>query len=292
EIVLPEFTRPDGSFKTGKAIPGTFDVRVEKTGYYPKTISLAFANGELLEPEIELVALPTYNLSGSVIDPEGTPVPFAVVSAYGANGVYNVNADGAGNFFLHPVFAGTYEMQGGIWGMTGETTVNLSSNQEITIQAMPGYRDDFDLELGWSVTGAAASGQWGRGLPNAQSLFNTWTCGSDGDSPFDTGAYAYSTGLLGGNDVTDDEVSGGATILTSPEMDFSTYLDPRIEFDYWLCEFPPNQFHGVSAHVTNGVDTMLLGELRNDTIAGSWQTQVYDNLPLTGPLDRMQFILI
>jgi hypothetical protein len=104
--------------------------------------------------------------------------------------------------------------------------------------------------------------------------------------------YAFTTGASASSGfVTDSEVDGGVTWLSSPPMDFTTFLDPTITFDYWLCEFPPNQFHGVHLWLTNGVDTFQLEEFHNDTIAGSWQSKLYDEIALQEPIDSMQLLI-
>ena len=123
-------------------------------------------------------------------------------------------------------------------------------------------------------------------------MFNQFMCGSNGDSQNDSGPYSFSTGMSSptGN-VALSEVSGGTTWLASPLMDLSTFVDPKISFDYWLCEFPPNQYDGVYVWLTNGVDTFELDELRNDTIVGSWQSKTYDHLALEAPLNEYQFLV-
>ncbi len=80
EIVLPQDTRFDGVFKMGKAIPGSYNITVTKDDYYPKTIIGDFVNGVVLTPVIELVAIPTYQVTGNVIYSDGGNVPFAKVT--------------------------------------------------------------------------------------------------------------------------------------------------------------------------------------------------------------------
>lgn len=273
EIVLPEQTKIDGRFKTGKAIPGTYNILVTKTGYYSKTIIGTFINGQVLTPLVELNPLPTYNVAGTVIDQDGNPVPFAKVTLMGNDAVYQTQADENGNFLIPDAYGGIYEVEAAVWGKTRQTQLNLESPQNITIQLINGYRDDFDTDLGWTVSGGALEGAWVRGIPTGQRLFDTWQCGSTTDSPFDNGVFAYSTGLSQSPNVVNDEVSGGTTWLSSPAMDLDTLLNnAEISFDYWLCEFPPNQYYGFNVWFTNGTDTMLIALLDNDTVTGTWQT--------------------
>ena len=291
EVVFPQSTNPNGEFKMGKAIPGQFNITATKDGYYPKTFSAQFVNGEVLTPVIELVPIPKYVVTGKVLTYENIDAPFAKVSLVGPDGVYETTCDENGDFIMPALFAGTYELQAGIWGQTYETTLDLFQPENLTIQLVQGYKDDFDVDLGWTVDGTVTSGAWTRGIPSEQLLFDTYHCSANGDSPYDFGSLAYSTGTTSSLDVLDDEVSGGTTWLVSPPMDLTAAIEPKISFDYWLCEFPPNQYTGLSVWLTNGVDTFLLENLLNDTINGSWQSKYYAELPLQGPLDQVRFMV-
>ncbi len=291
EVVLPQATKPNGEFKMGKAVPGQFTITATKDGYYPKSFAADFVNGEVLTPVIKLVPIPTYVVSGKVLQFTNENAPFAKVSLVGPDGVYETTSDENGDFIMPALFAGTYELQAGIWGQTYETSLDLFQPEALTIHLVQGYKDDFDVDLGWTVSGDATNGAWARGIPVGQLLFENYTCGSTGDSPNDFGSLAYSTGLSSSANVQDDEVSGGTTWLVSPPMDLTSAIEPKISFDYWLCEFPPNQYEGLSVWLTNGVDTFLLEKLANDTISGSWQSKSYDNLPLQAPLDQIRFMV-
>lgn len=290
EIILPQTTNFDGEFKTGKAVPGVYDILVTKPGYFPKTIQATFINGELLTPTIELRPLPTYPLSGKVINSEGQEVAFAKVVVFGLEGMFVTQTDAGGNFLFPAVYGGSYEVQAGIWGETVEAFITLNEAQNVTLQLIKGYRDDFDLNLGWTVTGDAIEGVWARGVPKEQYLFDNWLCSSDTDSPFDQGDFAYSTGISASGDVANDEVSGGTTFLTSPSMDLDSIAVAHLSFDYWLCEFPPNQYIGFTVWLTNGQDTSLLGEYTNDTTTGSWQTEFFVIDQWEGPKDDVRII--
>jgi len=291
EIILPQPSRFDGVFNMGKAIPGQYSYTIEKEGYYTKTIIADFINGDVLTPVVELVPIPLYAVGGKVLFSEGGNVPFAKVTMFGADAVYEMTCDENGDFFLPAVYGGTYELQSGIWGHTYETIVVMDEPKQLTIQLIPGYKDNFDVDLGWTIAGDATSGIWGRGIPTEQLLFEDRVCSSAGDSPNDLGGFAYVTGLSTSDNVQDNEVSGGTTWLVSPPMDLTEAIAPKISFDYWLCEFPPNQYTGLSVWLTNDVDTTLLEELRNDTITGSWQSKSYPDLNLTGPINQVRLMI-
>lgn len=272
EVILPQITGLDGTFKTGKAIPGTYLVRVTKQGYYPEVIPFEFINGQLLTPTFLMSPLPIYSFSGTVINSLGQEVENAEVTVTGQEGTYNAVTNASGQFLLPAVFGGAYHVQAGVWGKVVETDILLVGSQDVTLQLQNQYYDDFDLDLGWVVSGDANEGQWVRGIPSRQILFDTWECSSDGDSPFDQGQNTYSTGLSPTLIVNNDEVSGGTTWLTSPPMDLDSISIAQISFDYWLCEFPINKYVGLQVWLTDQIDTVLISEITNDSIFGYWQT--------------------
>jgi choice-of-anchor B domain-containing protein len=290
EIILPQPSRFDGVFKMGKAVPGQFNVTITKKGYYPKTILFDFINGAVLTPVVELSPIPTYQVTGRVIYQDAQNVPFAKVTFFSADDIYEITSDENGDFLLPSVFKGSYALTAGVWGHTYESTLEMDGPRDLTIELAPGYRDNFDVDLGWTVIGDTIEGAWVRGIPSQQWLVNE-VCSSAGDSPNDLGGFAYSTGLSTSDNVLDNEVSGGTTWLVSPPMDLTDLIFPAIKFDYWLCEFPSNPFNGLSVWLSNGVDTTLLGELKNDTIAGSWLSISFPDLDLKDPMDQVRLLI-
>lgn len=289
EIVLPEITKIDGTFKTGKAIPGVYDILIKKPGYYPKTIEGNFINGELLAPYVELNPLPIFSVSGKVLHEDGSDVPYANVRFSSSDGIFETTADAEGNFSFPAIYGSTYEAQAGVWGSVEQIYVTVDGHENVTLYTRDGYYDDFDLDLGWFIDGQVSEGEWKRGIPTKQLLFDQWRCGASADSPYDIGDNLYSTGLATHDDAGNDEVSDGTTVLVSPPMDVSDFSNPILSFDYWLCEYPPNQYIGFKVWWTNGSDTMLIEEFSNPDTSVAWIH--YDIHPeFSGPLDQIRIL--
>ena len=79
------------------------------------------------------------------------------------------------------------------------------------------FEDNFDLDLGWEISGDANSGAWMRGDPiaaaNAMLTSQPASCAG--------GSSCYFTGQNPRGVPNDADVSGGATVLVSPAFDLS-----------------------------------------------------------------------
>jgi hypothetical protein len=182
EIIYPANSKPDGTFKMGKAIPGQYSVKVTKEGYYDKVLSFDFVNGQVLSPVFELRAIPAFTVSGKVVDENQIGIPGAKVIVHGNNLEYETIADANGDFIYPSVYQGIYEIEAGIWNHIYEASLDLHQPVNMTLQTVKGYRDDFDLDLGWTVGGNATQGAWVRDEPTRELLFNQFLFGSEGDS--------------------------------------------------------------------------------------------------------------
>jgi len=86
------------------------------------------------------------------------------------------------------------------------------------------FDDDFETDLGWTVSGDATDGQWDRGVPIALSTCDRGNPGADGDG---SGRCFLTDNSSAGR--CNSDVDNGSTILTSPVIDAS---DPHTVVSY------------------------------------------------------------
>ena len=148
-----------------------------------------------------------------------------------------------------------------------------ASTGSLTIMLSLGYYDDFTFDFGWTVSGDAETGEWVRDVPNP-----TTNTVMGNDSFDDCGDMAYVTGNRDNTDPDYDDVDDGITILTSPVMDLTTYLNPGILWDFaYFCNHGPGN-----------IDDTLTFLLSN----GSEQEIIYQVLPPQTELMSFESIAI
>ncbi len=281
----------NGVYKGGQVIAGTFDVEFSRLGYMDKTLSATLENGELTILNAQLEPLPNFTFSGKVIrKANGNPIPNAVVEVRNDDFTFETQTDGDGNFTLNSVFEGDYDVFGGAWGYHAAAATQTISggNASMTIELDDGYRDEFAVDLGWQVSGDAATGIWERGIP-----IGTTSQGGFANPPVDItgdlGQTCYVTGNGGGN-AGNDDIDNGTTTLTSPSMDLSGYTNPVLSYYSWFFNGggsnAPND--ALQVRINNGIEEITLETITNSN--GSWNDktewvlrdwiQVTDNMHL------------
>ena len=272
-----ESTNPMGGYKTGQATAGTFDVTFSKPGYESLTLPATLVNGEVTILDAELISLPTAMVSGMTINnADNSPIGNGVVFLRNDDFSFEVASNADGSFTIPGVYFGDYEMYAGAWGFQNVDLGQVSINEDgtYTVKLDEGYQDDFIVDLGWTEDGLASTGRWERGEPIGTGFQGTLT-NPDLDLDFDVGDYCYMTGNGGGGAGTDD-IDDGETVLTSPAMDLTSYMNPTVYYNLWFIngggQGPAND--SVQVYISNGTDMVMLEGLggANDS-AGQWREQ-------------------
>jgi hypothetical protein len=96
------------------------------------------------------------------------------------------------------------------------------------------FSDNFETDMGWTVSGDAVTGQWERGVPIDCDR-------SDPPADFDGSGSCYLTENSSANEC-DSDVDDGTTILTSPTLDLSI-PDLKISYARWYANYWGNSPH-------------------------------------------------
>ncbi len=279
-------TDPSGGYQTGQALPGVFDVTFTATGYLPKTVSATLENGVLTILDVALDPVSAFSFSGQAVrSTDGSPVAGAQVFLQGDQLNYELVADADGQFSVIGIVGGTYDLYAGAWGYRTAVLSGLVIDQNTPpgtqVSLVPGYQDEFVLDLGWTETHTATTGAWVRGIPIG-TTFNNQTANPGEDVPGDLGEECYVTGNAGGA-AGDDDVDNGVVTLTSPVMDLTGYNEPVVYYRAWFFNAggsgTPND--ALEVRVTNGTQTVVLETITQSQ--GQWRPEA--SFPLTGLLD-------
>lgn len=287
-----EDSRLNGDYKTGYGIAGTYNVSYSKAGYYTKTLSVVLQNGILTIRDVELVPMTAFAFSGQVVDADNANAPIANAKVLLESPTYNLNAttDANGNFTIPSMFNDNYSIYAGKWGYKTELinqniAMNTASPQ---IALNRGYRDEFALDLGWTVSGNASTGAWERAV-SEEIMFNGQPATPNEDFQGDIGNKCYVTGANNAGSLSADDVDNGNTLLRSPIFDLTSYIDPYISFKSYFINVQGNSTPNDSLimRISNGTNTVRLRFY--NTTAYNWRSDNFRVADFITPTANMRF---
>ncbi|MFZ9612702.1 MAG: choice-of-anchor B family protein [Crocinitomicaceae bacterium] len=280
--VMLEKTNQQGFYATGTANSGVYTVDFTKAGYYPMTLTVSLINGQLNTINVPLIPITPFFTNVTVLE-YGTNAPISDANIRFSHPIieHEGMTNGLGIEEFTMFYQENYRLTVGKWGYQTfcVDTVVTAFNNDLTIYLTPGYYDDFEFDFGWSVSGTATSGMWERGVPNP-----TTNVVSSQDAQWDCGKKAFVTGNDVGLNPDHDDVDGGFTQLLSPQMDFSSYSTPYINFaTSFFCYHGPGNFDDtLKVYLSNGTNSVLI--YQPTTPEGNPMSFEYTSIPLSGLL--------
>ncbi|MGB0932093.1 MAG: carboxypeptidase regulatory-like domain-containing protein, partial [Chitinophagales bacterium] len=284
-----------GHYKTGVAQEGLYSVHFYKYGYESLTMeNVSLETAKITSLDVQLQARASFDLTVEVVDQatgeaiEGMQIELIIPEIS-----YNQLSDEQGRMEVSPFYADTYNVLAYKWGwvtIVEEMSIE-ASGQLLRLELQKSYHDDFWLNFGWAVNMIGdMTGVWKRDIPKGTFLEDGRACNPDTDAEGDFGNYCFVTGSSGG-ELEDNDVEGGTTVLTSPNLDLTDYTYPVLSFQQWFCSSEPtdNNTDFVKFELMNGIDTVELQTIfTNYEIQNAWQEvsfNVLDYLPLTNNMD-------
>jgi choice-of-anchor B domain-containing protein len=270
-----DYSDNTGEYKTGQAIPGTFEVTFTKFGYFPLTTSAVFENGVITILDVQMIPFATIDMIGNTLKAaDGTSLADVAVVAQSSDGaIYSTTSTGDGTFTLNNIFEGDYQFYAGKWGYlhTVEVLTIDPNNNSVTLSLGEGYQDDFFFDFAWELNNSAQTGAWELGEPIG-TIYQGNQSNPEMDVAGDLGIECYVTGNGGGGGGNDD-IDGGITQLISPIMDLSTYNQPIAKYRTWFFNDGgsgnPNDDYIIS--ISNGTDEVILETITES--ASEWRPE-------------------
>ncbi|MCB9189327.1 MAG: choice-of-anchor B family protein [Flavobacteriales bacterium] len=266
-----------GEYETGIAIAGTYDIIYSHPSYYDDTIyGVVLNNGVVTVQDVQLNPIVPVDVTINTLSDLTISLDDAIVEL--TNDDFNFSGTSAGGgIIFNGVIPGTYNLTVGKWGfITYCGTMEVSgTNSSESITLYSGYYDDFSLDFGWTVSGAAPDGVWERADPNGTTSGGNLINPED-DVTGDCGEMAYVTGNNASGGVGADDVDIADAVLTSPVMNLSSFQSPGIKFNYWWINTggSGNPNDSLKVRFTDGINSETVAIFTQGNSSSSWQQSI------------------
>jgi choice-of-anchor B domain-containing protein len=283
------FSNNLGLYKSGYYSAGPIKLICSKIGYYPQEVNVQLIAGQIVVQDFELQPLPSFSLSGTIKNELGNGISGAKVLVQKGELIYNSTADVNGVFTIPNVVSENYTIYAGSWGYKNGALTNqdISTNAVVEIILVKGYRDDFVVDQGWTVSGTVNQGAFERAIPIEVVDQNVIYClGNDLLSDLGDACYVTENNLS----FSEGDLSTGITILTSPTMDLTGYSQPKIKCaSFFKCvSDDPFNNNRLKIFISNGTTEQLL--YTQNTVDNIFWSPKILTIPSTLPLTtNMQF---
>ncbi len=274
-----------GHFEAGVASEGTYELLISSTGYDDYVQTVVLSSGQILNLDVPLSLLASYNTQISVVNALNlSSVTEASVHIFNGLDDYQSIASSNGELSLL-LLEGTYSISVGAWGyqtLCTEFTVT-ESQTDFMFELDEAYSDDFSVDLGWVVESDASlvSGLWERAIPVS---YSNMSLSSNQDVDGDCGDYAFITDngeyyeTENSFDIEDQNWGGSFnTPLTAPLI----HVDDQINQS---CEPTSYDLSGSIALIKRGTCQFGLKAL-NAQNAGAVAVIIYNNNNSGQPFD-------
>ena len=233
-------TNVGGGFKLGTLNAGTYSVVFSHPLYQSDTINqVVLQNDSTTILNLVMYSLTPLNLNieskSSALNSMLSGVDFIITND---DFTYSGTTDQNGLFTINNLIPGSYNIYAGLWSYKDfcmESFDIINDNTPFIISLDEGYRDRFNVDMGWTVNSSAASGLWERDVPNVTIYNNSDTCSPAFDSE-DCGNMSFITGNLGSSPSADD-VDLGYVQLVSPTISLDSNQTNYLHCNLWWRNF-------------------------------------------------------
>jgi len=271
----------EGNYTIGTGGSSTVEVQFYKPGYEIRIDTIELVEYETQILNVSLQEKENFAINVEVYDNDTEEkIPDVIVQIVNEEFRYDEKTNEAGTLNIEKFYEGTFYLLVGKWGyQTIADTITFSVDKNTySADITAGYYDDFALDLGWQVSGDAATGMWERGVPIGTSFYGT-PSNPGNDVEGDIADICYVTDNRGGGAGSFD-IDDGSTVLTSPIFNLSDATAPVLNYSRWFYNdggqgTPPNDM--LTIYLFNGTDTVTLETVNNESEGNSsWIDKAFD----------------
>jgi choice-of-anchor B domain-containing protein len=283
-----------GQYATGVAASGAYTLTVARSGYVTQNVPVTLTAGSTATANVALVPSTAFTQTGTITaSATGTGIAGASIRLESLTGTYTATTNASGGFTIAGLPGDVYDVYVGRWGFLGQVlTGQTLAGAPLNLALDAGYADEFNLDLGWTSSGSASTGQWTTGVPIGTD-FSGVAMNPGADAASDAGNRCAMTGNGGGAAGTDD-VDGGTAIWTSPLFDLSAYADPSVAYARWWANDggsgAPND--SLVIELDNGSATAVLEVVTDgDPDESAWASRSFRVADFLSPTATMRLVV-
>jgi choice-of-anchor B domain-containing protein len=240
-----------GNFKTGIAEAGTQLVEISHRGFLTDTIEVEMKSGEVTIINHPLVAANMITVSGSISGNNNLmSEENGIISFESKFESFITQTNDQGKYTLQ-IPQGLYDIHAGKWSNLTESINNqmILESEVFDFDLTPGFIDNFETDLGWTINSNANTGGWVREKPikalidlnlpprDPKTPKNIMTFVTNpGEDSDDEGSKCFITGNGNGSAGRHDLDNGISQIL-SPKIDLKKSSNPTLTYKYWFVTF-------------------------------------------------------
>ncbi|NJC24562.1 choice-of-anchor B family protein [Neolewinella antarctica] len=290
-------SNPLGRYATGLGTAGTYVVTFTSSNYESLTVAVNLENGETFTLDTTLVPLVrSYDAGFTVTTADGgEPLANAQIAIEGTENTFLITTDESGMAEVAGILENEpFTVYVSEWGYQTQAIQAASSAdlQNVTVDLVAGFMDDFATDEGWTVTSNPVTGEWERAIPSGTAT-DTSQIAPGADAADDIGDRAWVTDNRNEGRLSAYDVDEGVATFASPTFRplVANADTMTVHYQYWFVNLDGRTAADdtLTISISNGVDTVVARAYGNR--GGKWLKDSFTVNDFVTITDQMQLIV-